>query len=106
VVPLEELSDLDQGHPGALADQIHGNVPGGRERTGAALGDQVADGERVVARGLLEDQLGGDLGFGLREEVFEGVLGEVSGDGLAREVGPRDDSDERALELTDVLVES
>src|SRR5687768_12513005 len=28
MVPLEELSDLDQGQPGELPQEVHGDVPG------------------------------------------------------------------------------
>src|SRR5919204_41749 len=105
VVPLEQLADLDQRHTRALADEVHRHVASRRERPGAALRGEVADRQGKVPGGLVEDHAGRDLGLRLREQILEGVLGEVAGDRLAGEVGPRDHSDERALELADVLVE-
>ena len=41
MVPAEVLADLDQREAGELAKEIHGDVPGGGQRTGPALGHQI-----------------------------------------------------------------
>src|SRR5439155_1133941 len=56
VVPAEVLADLDQREAGEFAEEVHGDVPGGGQRTGPALGHQIIWFEPEVRRGLFHDQ--------------------------------------------------
>src|SRR5712691_11308734 len=56
VVALEHLPDLDEREAGQLAEEVHRDVAGRRQRAGPALRDEVGFGEAEVGRGLLEDR--------------------------------------------------
>src|SRR6266487_3014774 len=105
VPPAEDLADLHERQARAFPHEIHRDVTSLSERPRAGLRKQIADRKREILRGFLEDELGWDLGLGLRHESLEGALGEAEVDRLAGDAGERDHADQSPLELTNGLIE-
>ena len=89
---------------GHFSHYVHTDLASGDQGSPAALSTDFLDGEIEHFRGLLEDQCRRDgPGLSVGEDVAEDTFGQFHREGVAGEAGKCADSDESALEFTDVV---
>src|SRR5687767_7431908 len=103
VAAAEQAGDARVAQVGLLAEHVHRDLAAGDERALTALALQCLDLEAEVPGDLGQQLLvGARLGLRLGEQIGELLLRELGGDRRAAEAGVGGDTDQRALELTDV----
>ena len=103
VAAAEPLADPGQRQIGELSTEIHGDVAGVHQGAVALHRQDLRGVEPEVPGGLGQDQVGGDgpqLPLGI--EVLEDVLGQLYRNSGAVEARECDDTDECALQLSNV----
>ncbi len=99
----EEEADLLERELAVLAEEIHGDVAGFRDRLGAALAGDRLDGDVVVLGDGAEDGVRVGGAGQCRRERCERLRGYVDRDGVAGKARVGEHAVERAFELADVV---
>ena len=82
VAALVLLADVEQGEVSQAAHEVHGYLAGHGDVLAAALAAQVVRREGIVAGGLLDDDVRrGDV-FADADDVLDGALDGIYGDGV------------------------